>query len=70
MTGPSRIHNANDTRKILGNDNSEVVRELQQLRAELADLRRQSGTFDAEKTRYARKTYELQERQELRAEDV
>ncbi|MDH4541078.1 MULTISPECIES: hypothetical protein [Sulfitobacter] len=70
MTGPSRIHNANDTRKILGNDNSEVVRELQQLRAELADLKRQSGAFDAEKTRYARKTYELQERQELRAEDV
>ncbi|MFG6535802.1 hypothetical protein [Sulfitobacter sp. CS16] len=70
MTGPSRIHNANDTRKILGNDNSEVVRELQQLRAELADLKRQSGTFDVEKTRYARKTYELQERQELRAEDV
>jgi hypothetical protein len=51
-------------------ENTAMLAELRALRKDLSDLKRQSGTFDAEKVRFARKNNTLLERQQAREEGV
>jgi TP901 family phage tail tape measure protein len=59
VTGPSRIYNNADTKKMFSGGSEELIQELRNLRQEVTNLRNQNRDIGVQAVKYGKKLYDL-----------